>query len=71
MYSTKYYLFDEIINHSSSYNVFSYHAPWSLNLTGSKIYEDIGTGEKKLSQQEMMIELTHIIVTYCNYGEKI
>lgn len=48
MYSTTYYLFNEIINHSPSYNVFRYHAPWPLNLTGSKLYKDIGTSDKKI-----------------------
>ena len=46
-YCKTYYLFNEIIIHSPSYNLFRYNAPWPINLTGSKLYEDIGIGEKK------------------------
>ena len=42
-YCKTYYLFNEIIIHSPSYNLFRYNAPWPINLTGSKLYEDIGT----------------------------
>ena len=40
-----------------------------MNLGGSILYEDAKTSEKKLSQQEMMIELTHIIDTSWSFGE--